>query len=203
MRKFLESKGALATKDYFPEDPDEGRVKAYEEHGLVGPDPRAPRICLNQTFRGKWNQEVVEILTTKFILAVKQGIYKPVQPTWPQMKEDNVRKKCQSKLYRTQRICLQPQKGPKSDKINRMYQRRQEVCVFSFIPCELLTSSTRRITEEGRSTTQTITGTQKHGPMSGYYLTLLALRVPAMMRPTTIQNTETLTLASRASGVLI
>jgi hypothetical protein len=203
MRKFLESMGVLATKDYFPEDPDEGRVKAYEEHGLVGPNPSAPRICLNQTFKGKWNKEVVEILTTRFILAVKQGTYKPIQQTWLQIEEDNVRKKCQSKLYRTQRICMKPRKGPESDKINRMYQRRQEVRVLSFTPCRLLTSSTRRTTEEGRSTTQTITGTQKYGPMSGYYLTLSALWVLVTMRPTMIRNTETPTHASRVSGVLI
>ncbi|KAH9011499.1 hypothetical protein EDB85DRAFT_2159896 [Lactarius pseudohatsudake] len=92
-------------KDYFPDPPDEGIVKAYEEHGLLGPDPSAPRVCLKQTFKGKWNKEVVDILTTKFISAVKLGTYKPVQHTWPQMTEDN---------------------SPKSDKINRMYQRRQE-----------------------------------------------------------------------------
>ncbi|KAI9439155.1 WD40-repeat-containing domain protein [Lactarius indigo] len=126
MRKFLESGGVLATKDYIPDDPDEGRVKAYEEHGLLGPDPSAPRICLKQTFRGKWNKEVVEMLATNFILAVKKGTYKPVQHTWLQMNEDKVRKRCQSKLYRTQRICLNPKNGPESDKINRMYQRRQE-----------------------------------------------------------------------------
>lgn len=203
MRKFLESMGALATKDYYPEDPDEGQVEAYEEYGLVGPNHSSPRICLKQTFKGKWNKEVVEILTAKFILAVKQGAYKPVHQTWLQMKEDNVRKKCQKKLYRTQLICMKSRKGPESDKINRMYQRRQEVHVFSFTPYGLLTSSTRRITEEGRSTTQTITGTQKYGPKSSYYLTLSALWVLVTMRPTMIRNTETLTHASRVSGVLI
>ncbi|KAH9021082.1 hypothetical protein EDB84DRAFT_1565444 [Lactarius hengduanensis] len=126
MRKFLESEGVLATKDYFPDDADEGRVKAYEEHGLLGPDPSAPRICLKQTFKGKWNKEVVEILATNFIFAVKKGTYKAIQHTWPQMNEDKVRKRCQSKLYRTQHLCLNPKNGPKSDKINRMYQRRQE-----------------------------------------------------------------------------
>ncbi|KAH9012576.1 hypothetical protein EDB85DRAFT_1900244 [Lactarius pseudohatsudake] len=126
MRKFLESMGTLAKKDYFPDPPDEGIVKAYEEHGLLGPDPSAPRVCLKQTFKGKWNKEVVDILTTKFISAVKLGTYKPVQHTWPQMTEDNVRKRCQSKLYRSQRTCSNPPKSPKSDKINRMYQRRQE-----------------------------------------------------------------------------
>src|SRR6266404_7362209 len=123
MHKFLESKGVLATKDYFPEVPDEGQVKAYKEHGVAGPDPSAPHICLEQTFKGKWNKEVVEILTTKFIWEVEQGIHRPVQHTQVQMKEDNVRKRCQNKLYRTQRTCLKPQKGPESDKINRMYQR--------------------------------------------------------------------------------
>jgi hypothetical protein len=127
MRKFLERNGVLATKDHVPDGPNEARVKAYEEHGVSGPDRSAPRVCLDQTFKGKWNKEVVEILTTKFILEVKQGTYQPVQHTWPQMKEDKVRKRCQSKLYRMQRLCLKPRKGLESDKINRMYQRRQEV----------------------------------------------------------------------------
>ncbi|KAH8977147.1 hypothetical protein EDB86DRAFT_3093060 [Lactarius hatsudake] len=105
MRKFLESMGTLAKKDYFSDPPDEGIVKAYEEHGLLGPDPSAPRVCLKQTFKGKWNKEVVDILTTKFISAVKLGTYKSVQHTWPQMTEDN---------------------SPELDKINRMHQRRQE-----------------------------------------------------------------------------
>ncbi|KAI9430617.1 hypothetical protein H4582DRAFT_2086590 [Lactarius indigo] len=105
MRKFLESMGVLATKDYSPGHHDEGIVKAYEEHGLLGPDPSVPHVCLKQTFKGKWNKEVVDTLTRKFISAVKQGTYKPVQHTWPQMAED---------------------KSPESDKINRMYQRRQE-----------------------------------------------------------------------------
>jgi hypothetical protein len=130
MRKFLESKGVLATKDCLPDGPDEVRVRAYEEHGVLGPDPSAPRVSLKQTFKGKWNKEVVEILTRRFILEVKQGTYQPVQHTWTQMKEDKVRKRCQSKLYRTQRICLKPKKGPESDKINRMYQRRQEVSLL-------------------------------------------------------------------------
>ena len=120
MCKFLERKGVIATKDSSPDSPDEGRVRAYEEHGLAGPDPSAPRICLSQTFKGKWNKEVVEILTSKFILAVKQGTYQSVQHTWPQMKEDKIQRRCQSKLYRTQRICRKPEKGPNSDKINQI-----------------------------------------------------------------------------------
>lgn len=127
MRKFLESTGVLATKGYLPDSPEDGQVKAYEVHGLLGPDASAPRVCLKQTFKGKWNKEVVEVLAMKFILAVKEGIYEPVQHTWPQMNEDKVRKRCQSKLYRTQRICLKPKKNPDSDKVNRMHQRRQEV----------------------------------------------------------------------------
>lgn len=127
MRKFLTSKGVLTTNDHTPDGPDEARVKAYEEHGVLGPDPSAPRVCLEQTFKGKWNKEVVDILTTNFILEVKQGTYQSVQHTWPQMKEDKVKKRCQSKLYRMQRICLKSKKGPESDKIGRMYQRRQEV----------------------------------------------------------------------------
>ncbi|KAH8994145.1 hypothetical protein EDB86DRAFT_2829962 [Lactarius hatsudake] len=90
MHKFLESEGVLVTKDYFPDDADEGRVKAYEEHGLLGPDPSTPRICLKQMFKGKWNKEVVEILVTNFILAVKKGTYKAIQHTWPQMNKDRV-----------------------------------------------------------------------------------------------------------------
>ena len=113
MRKFLESMGVLATKDYFPEDPDEGRVKAYEEHGLVGPNPSAPRICLNQTFKGKWNKEVVEILTTRFILAVKQGTYKPIQQTWLQIEEDNVRKKMPEQAVQNATHMHETPKGPR------------------------------------------------------------------------------------------
>ncbi|KAH9174090.1 hypothetical protein EDB89DRAFT_2068051 [Lactarius sanguifluus] len=105
MRKFLKSMGVLTKKGYFPNLPDEGIVKAYEEHSLLGPIPSAPCICLKQTFKGKWNKEVVDILTIKFISAVKQGMYKSVQHTWPQMTED---------------------KSPESDKINQMYQRQQE-----------------------------------------------------------------------------
>ncbi|KAH9068131.1 hypothetical protein EDB83DRAFT_2314661 [Lactarius deliciosus] len=88
MCKFLESMGVLAKKNYFPDLPDKGIVKAYKEHGLLGPDPSTPCICLKQMFKGKWNKEVVDLLTTKFILAVKLGTYKPVQHTWPQMTED-------------------------------------------------------------------------------------------------------------------
>ncbi|KAI9439048.1 hypothetical protein H4582DRAFT_2056894 [Lactarius indigo] len=126
MHKFLESMGVLTTKDYSPGHPNQGIVKAYEEHGLLGLDPSIPHICLKQAFKGKWNKEVVDIPMRKFISAVKQGMYKPVQHTWPQMAEDKVRKKCQSKLYRSQRACLNPQKSPESDKINQMYQRWQE-----------------------------------------------------------------------------
>ena len=137
MRKFLESKGVLPTFNYTPNDPDERQVRAYEEFGLPGPDPSAPRVSLQQTFKGKWNKEVVEILTTKFIAAVKLGTYSPVLHTWSQMEEDNVRKRCQNKLYRMQRACLKPDKGPKLDKINWMNQRRQEVCLLVALICEI------------------------------------------------------------------
>jgi hypothetical protein len=130
MRKFLESRGVLAGKDYFPDGAVEEHVRAYETHHLLGPDPKAPRICLNQTFKGKWNKAVVDILTTAFISAVKQGEYEPVQYAWSQMKEDEVRKRCQAKLYRTQYICRTRRKSPMLDKMNRMYQRRQEVCLL-------------------------------------------------------------------------
>jgi hypothetical protein len=132
MRKFLESKGALASKDYLPDEPEKRLVDAFEEYGIIGPSPSAPRVCLTQTFKEKWNKEVVEILTAEFISAVKRGTYKPVQHTWLQMTEDKVRKRCQNKLYRTQYICRTHGKRPRadSDKINRMYQRRQEVCPY-------------------------------------------------------------------------
>ena len=78
MRKFLESKGVLAKKDYFPDEPEARLVDAFEDHGIMGPDPNSPRVCLTQTFKGKWNKEVVEILTAAFISAVKHGKYKPV-----------------------------------------------------------------------------------------------------------------------------
>jgi hypothetical protein len=137
MRKFLEKLGVLPTPNYTPNDPDNGQVKAYEEFGLMGLDSCAPRVCLKQTFKGKWNKEVVEILTSKFISAVKQGTYNPVLHTWPEMAEDNVRKRCQTKLYRMQRACLKVDKGPESDKINRMNQRRQEVCLLVALLCEI------------------------------------------------------------------
>lgn len=137
MRKFLESEGVLPTSNYIPNDADEGRVRAYEEYGLSGPDFCAPRVYLKGTFKGKWNKEVVEILTTKFISAVKQGTYSPVLHTWSEMAEDNIRKRCQAKLYRMQHACVKPDKGPTSDKINRMNQRRQEVCLIVALMCEI------------------------------------------------------------------
>jgi hypothetical protein len=128
MRNFLENKGALVTKGYFPSEPERRLVDTFEEHGVSGPDPNFPRISLTQTFKGKWNTEVVELLTTSFITAVENGTYQPVEITWSQMTRDNVRKRCHTKLYRTQYLC---RKRPQveSDKVNRMYQRRQEVCL--------------------------------------------------------------------------
>src|SRR5216683_727928 len=88
MRKFLESKGVLAKTDYFPDEPEARLVNVFEDHGIMGPDPNSPHVCLTWTFKGKWNKEVVEILTAAFILAVKEGRYKPVQYIWPQMEQD-------------------------------------------------------------------------------------------------------------------
>jgi len=79
MQKSLESKGVLVKKDYFPDEPKARLVDVFKDHGILGPDPNSPHVCLMQTFKGKWNKEVVEILTMAFILAVKQGQYKPVQ----------------------------------------------------------------------------------------------------------------------------
>ncbi|KAF8256541.1 hypothetical protein EI94DRAFT_1711048, partial [Lactarius quietus] len=110
MRKFLESESVLPTKDYTPDEPGQVQLKTYEEVGLMGLYHSAPRVCLTQTFKEKWNKKVVEILMTKFISAVKQGTYKPVQHTWSEMEEDS-------------HTCL---KGAKMDKVNRKYQRRQE-----------------------------------------------------------------------------
>jgi hypothetical protein len=132
MRQFLESKGILVMKDYFPEAPDANHVKAFEDHNMMGPDPDAPRVCLKQTFKEKWNKEVVDLLTAAFILAVQEGKYRHVQQTWPQLSEENVRVRCQKKLYRTQYICRTRNVRPRaeSDKVNRMHQRRQEVCLL-------------------------------------------------------------------------
>jgi hypothetical protein len=130
MRKFLDSRGALAKKDYYPDEPEDELVRAYEEHHLLGPDPDAPRICLKQTFKGKWNRSVVDILTAAFISEVKRGTYTPVQASWPQMKRDEVWKRCRNKLYRAQYICRNRREPPTSDKKSRMYQRRQEVCLI-------------------------------------------------------------------------
>lgn len=132
MRKFLKEKGVLAVNAYFPEPPGEQLVTAYEEHGLMGPNPDAPRVCLTQNLGGKWNTAVLEILTTAFISAVKQGKYRPVEHTWPQMQQEVVRKRCKTKLYSTQHKCI-TRRGPASDKLNRMYSRRQEVCLCHWI----------------------------------------------------------------------
>ena len=148
---FLESKGALARKNCFPDEPEDERVMAYEEHGLMGPDLDAPRISLKQTFKAKWNKEVVEILTTQFVLAIKQGIYNSVESTWSQMNVENVRKRCHSKLYRSQKICLKRRKDPESDKINRRKQRRQEVKNFSLGEARRSLTVSRRTTEDRKS----------------------------------------------------
>ena len=151
MRKFLERKGVLATKNYIPRAPDEQLVRVFEDHGIVGPDPNTPRVCLTQTFKKPWNKQVVEMLTVAFISAVKQGEYGFVQHTWPQMTEDEVRKRCQRKLYRTQYICRTHDQRPRAtaDKVNRMHQRRQEVYLIIGTLDEILTFR-RRTTEEGK-----------------------------------------------------
>ena len=184
MQKFLESKGVLAKKDYFPDEPKARLVNAFEDHGIMGPDPNSPRVCLMQTFKGKWNKEVVKILTAAFILAVKEGRYKPVQHIWPQMGEDKVRKKCWHKLYRMQYICWGRGK-PKSNKLNRMYQRRQEVCILINTSHELLTFY-RCITEGGEYMSETVIETLRHGRVWDYFLMLLALGALATMRLTMI-----------------
>lgn len=201
MRKFLESKGVLAKKDYFPDEPEARLVDAFEDHGIMGPDPNSPRVCLTQTFKGKWNKEVVEILTAVFISVVKHRKYKPVQHIWPQIGEDEVRKRCQHKLYRTQYICRRRGK-PESDKLNRIRQRRQEVCLPIGTSHELLTFR-RRTTEGGEYMSSTVIETLSHGRVWDYCLMLSALGVLATMRLTMIRNMRTQTRASRQSGVLI
>ncbi len=129
MRKFFESMGVLAKQDYIPNAPEDRLVDAFENHGIGGPDPNAPRMSPMRTFRGKWNKEVVEILTVGFISEVKRGTYQRVEDTWPQMTEGEVRKRCQKKLYRTGYICRTRGMRSRSeaDKTNRMNQRRQDV----------------------------------------------------------------------------
>ncbi len=127
MRNFLDQKGVRAKDKYYPEPPTDDVVRAYEEHNVMGPNPDAPRLCLTQNLGGKWNKAVLEILTTAFISAVKNGKHKPVEHTWPQMQEVKVRKRFQNKLYLTQHECIKRAKGPAVDKLNRMYSRRQEV----------------------------------------------------------------------------
>ncbi|KAI0245989.1 hypothetical protein BJV78DRAFT_1158228 [Lactifluus subvellereus] len=46
MCKFLERKGVLACKNYFPDEPGEQLVKAFEDHDVIGPDPNAPHVSL-------------------------------------------------------------------------------------------------------------------------------------------------------------
>jgi hypothetical protein len=127
MRGFLDQKGVRALKGYYPEPPNEESVRAYEEYDLIGPNLDAPRVCLTQNLGGKWNTAVLEILTTAFISAVKQGKCKPVEHTWSQMQQEAVRKRCKTKLYSTQRKCITRPMGAASDKLNRMYSRRQDV----------------------------------------------------------------------------
>jgi hypothetical protein len=129
MRDFLDQKGVRAVGDYLPEPPEARLVTAYEDHGLMGPNPDAPRVCLTQTLGGKWSKAVLEVLTGAFISAVRQGRYKPIEHTWPPMQQDVVRKRCKTKLYATQRMCISRPRGPASDKLNRMFSRRQEVCI--------------------------------------------------------------------------
>jgi hypothetical protein len=180
MWKFLESKGALAKKDYFPDEPKARLVDAFEDHGIMGLDPNSPHVCLTQTFKGKWNKEVVEILTAVFISAVKHGKYKPVQHIWPQIGEDEVRKRCQHKLYCMQYICWRCRK-PESNKLNRIRQRWQEVCLSISTSHELLTFH-RYTTEGGEYMSSTVIETLSHGRVWDYCLMLLALRVLATMR---------------------
>jgi len=205
MRKFLDSKGVLATNDYIPDAPEEQVVRAFEDHGIMGPDPNAPRVCLTQTFKKQWNKQVVEILTVAFISAVKQGEYKSVQHTWPQMTEDEVRMRCRRKLYRTQYTCRTHDQRPQatSDKINRMHQRRQEVYLVICPLNGLLTAFPRRTTEGGKFMRLTSVTIRKHGSMWAYYLMLSTLEVPAMTRQMMIWNMGTQTRVSRLSGVLI
>ena len=129
MRKFLKSKGVLVKGDYFPIAPEDRLVDAFKSHGIGGPDLNAPRVCVTRSFRGKWNKEVVEILMVGFILEVKVGTYEHIQHTWSQMTEDDVRKRCQKRLYRVHYMCRKRgmHSRSESDKINRMQQRRQDV----------------------------------------------------------------------------
>jgi hypothetical protein len=129
MRKFLDQHGVSASADYDPQPPEEQHVRAYEDHGLMQPNMDAPRICLTQNLGGKWNKALIEMLTTEFISAVKEGKHKPVEHTWPQMQEGSVRKRLKTKLYLTQRKCITRPKNPASDKLSRMHSRRQDVCV--------------------------------------------------------------------------
>lgn len=176
MRDFLDQKGVCPSKNNFPEPPEEDRVRAYEL-GLIGSDPDVPRVCLTQTLGGKWNSAVLEILTTGFISAVKDGKHRPVEHTWPQMQEEVVRKRCQRKLYLIQRKCI-TRRGPAFDKLNRMYSRRQEVCLL-LDHCAILTFR-RRTLEGERYTRQISKGPEQimamtsHGTASGFCLMLLA-----------------------------
>lgn len=145
MRNFLDQKGVRPSNNNFPEPPGEERVRAYEL-GLIGPDPDAPRICLTQNLGGNWNKAVIEILTAGFISAVKDGKHRPVEHTWPQMQQKAVKKRCKEKLYSIQRQCIKPP-GPASDKCNRMYSRRQDVCLL-LDPCANLTFRRRMLEEE-------------------------------------------------------
>jgi len=205
MWKFLNSKGVLVTNDYISDVPEEQVIHAFEDHGIMGPDPNAPHVCLMQTFKKQWNKQVVEILTVAFILAVKQGEYKSVQHTWPQMTEDKVRMRCWRKLYRMQYICWTHDQQPQatSDKINRMHQRWQEVYLVICPLNGLLTAFPRYTTEGGKFMRLTSVKIWKHESMWAYNLMLSTLKVPAMTRQMIIWNMGTQTCISRLSSVLI
>ena len=141
MRSFLYQKGVRAVDKYYPEPPGENDVREYENYNGTGPNPDAPRLCLTQTFGGKWNKAVLEMLTTGFILAVKTGKHKPIEHSWPQMQEEEVRKRLKDKLYATQRKCNNCPKSPESDRLNRMHTRRQEVCLLLLDHRTILTSA--------------------------------------------------------------
>lgn len=141
MRNFLDQKGVRVVDNYYPEPPGENDVRGFENHNGTGPNPDAPRLCLTQTFGGKWNKAVLEMLTTGFILAVKTGKHKPVEHSWPQLQQEEVRKRLKTKLYDTQSKCKNRPKGPESDRLNRMRTRRQQVCLLLLDHCTILTSA--------------------------------------------------------------
>ena len=92
MQNFLDQKGVHVIDNYYPKPSGENDIRGFENHNGTGFNPDAFHLCLMQTFGGKWNKVVLEMLTTGFILAVKMGKHKHVKHSWLQLQQEEVQK---------------------------------------------------------------------------------------------------------------